>query len=211
MSLIRKGAEANLYQDSWYGLNVIKKVRKAKRYRIPQLDQEIRRARTTREAQILHDAKLAGVPTPFIYLIDLKATTIIMQYIEGKRVRELLELLSKEEKKKLCRHIGMLIGRLHRKGIVHGDLTTSNMIVTEHEKVFLIDFGLAEYSEELEKRGVDLLLMKRSFQATHYLYAKECYEAVVEGYADEITEKVSKKVMKRVEEIARRGRYAVDR
>lgn len=211
MFLLRKGAEADLYKDSWYGLNVIKKVRNPKEYRIPQLDQEIRRTRTVREAQIIHVAKTAGVPTPFIYLIDTEAATIIMQYIEGQRVRELLGKLSLNERKRLCKHIGILIGKLHRNGIVHGDLTTSNIIVAEDEKVFFIDFGLAEYSEELEKRGVDILLMKRSLQATHYSYSKECFDAIVEGYTYEMKESASIEILKRVEEIARRGRYAVER
>lgn len=211
MLLIRKGAEADLYSDFWRGLKVVKKVRKAKAYRIPQLDVEIRRSRTGHEAQLIHDAKLAGVPTPFIYAVDVEASTIVMQYIEGPRVRDVLDSLPPSNRRKLCKRIGTLIGRLHSNGIVHGDLTTSNMIVAEDETVFLIDFGLAEYSKELEKRGVDLLLMRRSLQATHYLCAKECFNAVVEGYAGEMGEKVAKEVIGRVEEIVKRGRYAIER
>lgn len=210
MLLIRKGAEADLYQDCWHGLKVVRKVRKAKAYRVSQLDFEIRNSRTGGEAQIIHDAKRAGVPTPFIYMVDVEATTIIMQYVEGPRVREALNSLSSGDRERLCQHIGVLIGRLHSNGIVHGDLTTSNMIISG-ETVFLIDFGLAEYSQELEKRGVDLLLTKRSLQATHYLCAKECFDAAVQGYASVMGEDVAKEVVKRVEEIARRGRYATER
>jgi TP53 regulating kinase-like protein len=192
--------------DFWYGLKVIKKVRRAKAYRIHQLDLRIRRSRTGREAQIIHDAKLAGVPTPLIYSVDIGTMTIIMQYIEGPRVKDVLNSLSFFDRKKLCEHIGILIGRLHHNGIVHGDLTTSNMIIND-DNVFLIDFGLAEYSEELEKRGVDLLLMRRSLQATHYICAIECLEAIVKGYTGEVDKKNAKEVLKRTEEIAKRGRY----
>lgn len=207
MRLIRKGAEADLYSDFWYGLKVVRKIRKAKAYRIPQLDFGIRRSRTIHEAQIIHDAKKAGVPTPIIYMVDVKATTIIMQYIEGLRVKDVLDSLSPYKREKLCYRIGTLIGKLHNNRIIHGDLTTSNMIIVNN-KVFFIDFGLAEYSKELEKRGVDLLLMRRSIQATHYLFAKESLNAAIAGYAREMGERVAKTVLMRTEEIAKRGRYS---
>jgi len=165
--LVRKGAEANLYLEEWYGIKVIKKVRIPKSYRLRQIDYEIRRSRTVHEAQIMSDAKRAGVPTPTIYLIDVKRTTLIMEYVEGPRVKEILNLLHSQERKVLCRQIGGLIGQLHGKGIIHGDLTTSNMIIGQTKKIYFIDFGLAEYSVDVEKRGVDLHLMKRALESTH--------------------------------------------
>lgn len=207
--LIRKGAEANLYLEDWYGIRVIRKVRIPKSYRLSQLDFEIRRSRTIHEAQVMHDAKLAGVPTPTIYFIDVNRTFIVMEYIEGMRVKETLSLLSSEERRKLCRGIGKLIGSLHGNGIIHGDLTTSNMIITKNEKMFFIDFGLSEYSEEVEKRGVDIHLMKRALQSTHYKYARECFNSVMEGYTIEIGHETAKEVVKRIGEIEKRGRYSV--
>ena len=211
MVLIRKGAEAELFLENWHGLKVIRKARKTKAYRLPRLDLKIRRSRTGREAQIMHEAKLAGVPTPIIFMVDVEATTIIMKYVEGTRVKEVLHTLSSDERIKLCRQLGQLIGRLHRNRIIHGDLTTSNMILTEKGKIFFIDFGLAEYSEELEKRGVDLLLMKRAFYSTHYSYAEECFKAVTDGYAEEMGEEVRREVVERVKKIAKRGRYTLKR
>ena len=206
--LVRKGAEANLYLEEWYGIKVIKKVRIPKSYRLRQIDYEIRRSRTVHEAQIMSDAKRAGVPTPIIYLIDVKRTSIVMEYVEGPRVKEILNLLPSQERKVLCRRIGGLIGQLHGKGIIHGDLTTSNMIMGQNEKIFFIDFGLAEYSVEVEKRGVDLHLMKRALESTHYPHAKECFTFVMTGYAFEVTSKTAEEVGKRVKEIAQRGRYS---
>ena len=211
MGLLRKGAEAELYRESWYGLDIIRKVRKVKAYRHPQLDLTIRQVRTGREAQIMHEAKASGVPTPLIYMVDLNSTTIIMQHVEGSRVKDLLPTLSTNEKIGLCSHIGSLIGRLHKAHLIHGDLTTSNMILSESGKLFFIDFGLSEHSEELEKRGVDLLLLKRAFYSTHYSFASECFKAVIEGYSKEIGEETGKNVMKRVEKIAKRGRYVLKR
>ena len=142
MTIIRKGAEADLHLEHWYGLKIIKKVRKHKRYRIAHLDLKIRRGRTNHEAQIMHDAKRIGVPTPTIFFVDLKNTTIFMEYIEGPRLKEKLNNLLSCERKKNCIALGRLIGRLHQKGIIHGDLTTSNIIINKHGKIFLIDFGL---------------------------------------------------------------------
>lgn len=209
--LIKKGAEAELFLEKWRGLKIIRKARKIKAYRVPRLDLKIRRSRTRREAQIMHKAKLAGVPTPIIFMVDVEATTIIMKYIEGTRVKELLNTLSFEERIKLCRQIGQFIGRLHKNKIIHGDLTTSNMILNEKGKIFFIDFGLAEYSNELEKRGIDLHIMKRAFYSTHYSYAGKCFKAVTEGYAKEMGEEVYSEVIERVNKIARRGRYILKR
>jgi TP53 regulating kinase-like protein len=207
---MNRGAEAELHLTQWFGLKSVIKVRKTKAYRIPQLDSEIRRTRTGREAQLMHDAKVAGVSTPFIRLIDLETTTIIMQYVDGKRLKDLLDSLPRREQVILCWRTGTSIARLHKSGIIHGDLTTSNMIITK-TKIFLIDFGLAEYSKELEKQGVDLLLMRRSLQATHYRSAEECYNAIIEGYTTVMGKVATGEILKRVEEIARRGRYSTGR
>lgn len=209
--LIKKGAEAELFLEKWRGLKIIRKARKIKAYRVPRLDLKIRRSRTRREAQIMHKAKFAGVPTPIIFMVDMEATTIIMKYIEGTRVKEILNTLSFKERIKLCRQIGQFIGKLHKNKIIHGDLTTSNMILNEKGKIFFIDFGLAEYSNELEKRGIDLLIMKRAFYSTHYSYAGKCFKAVTEGYAKEMGEEVYSEVIERVNKIARRGRYILKR
>ena len=211
MVLLRKGAEAELYQESWYDLRIMRKVRTVKAYRHPKLDLKIRQSRTGREAQIMHEAKGSGVPTPLIFMVDLKSTTITMQYVEGSRIKDLLDFLSSNERLRLCSQIGLLIGRLHRNRIIHGDLTTSNMIISETGKLFFIDFGLSEHSEELEKRGVDLLLMKRALYSTHYSFAFECFKAVTEGYAMEIGEEACKNVVERVNKIAKRGRYVPKR
>jgi len=209
--LIKKGAEANLYLEEWHGRKVIMKRRLSKAYRLFELDTAIRAQRTLREPQLIHRAKEAGVPTPTIFLIDKVDANIIMEYIEGKQVKQILNDLPMLERLSLCRHIGVLIGRLHNHGIIHGDLTTSNMILTSNGKVFFVDFGLGEQSEEMEVRGVDLHLMKRALQSTHYKYAKECFDAVVEGYAETVGKNVAKSVLEKIQEIERRGRYIAER
>jgi len=134
-----------------------------------------------------------------------------MEYVKGKQVKQVLNSFEKEKRVDLCRRIGELIGQLHSHGIIHGDLTTSNMILTPCEKVFFVDFGLGEYSAELEIRGVDLHLMKRAFQSTHFRFAEECFEAVMEGYAEIVGKETAKDVLEKIKEIERRGRYVAER
>lgn len=209
--LIKKGAEANLYLEEWHNRKVIMKRRLPKRYRIQELDKEIRSQRTVHEPHIIHKAKEAGVPTPTIFMVDVAEANIIMEFVDGKQVKQVLNDLPPEERLRLSRHIGGLIGHLHKHGIIHGDLTTSNMILTPYGKVVFVDFGLSERSTELETKGVDLHLMKRAFQSTHYKYARECFEAVMKGYAEVVGEKEAKNVLEKIREIERRGRYVSER
>jgi TP53 regulating kinase-like protein len=209
--LIKKGAEASLYLEAWHNRRVIIKKRLPKRYRVPELDREIQVQRTRHEPQIMHKAKEAGVPTPVIFMVDLAEATIIMEFVEGKQVKQVLNNLSPEERIDLCRYIGELIGRLHGDGIIHGDLTTSNMILTPQNKVVFIDFGLSEQTRELEVRGVDLHLMKRALDSTHYNYADECFKAITDGYREVMGERATIEVLGKIVEIEKRGRYVSER
>ncbi len=209
--LIKKGAEASLFLEEWHGLKVILKKRLSKKYRVPELDRTIQIQRTKHEPHVIHRAKEAGVPTPVIYMVDLAEATIVMEYVEGKQVKNVLNELPTEKRIKLCRYIGELIGKLHGSGIIHGDLTTSNMILTPTGKMVFIDFGLSEQTMEVEAKGVDLHLLKRALHSTHYLYADECFEAVMEGYEKTVGEKEAKLVLEKILEIEKRGRYVSER
>ena len=211
MVLIKKGAEASLYQETWHNRKVIMKRRHPKEYRIPELDMMIRSQRTIHEPHIMHKAKEAGVPTPTIFMVDVADANIVMEFVEGKQVKQVLDSLPKQERLNLCKHLGKMIGRLHKNGIIHGDLTTSNMILTPNGKVVFVDFGLSERSIELEPKGVDLHLMKRTLQSTHYKHAKESFKAIIEGYSETIGPQETKQVTKKINEIEKRGRYVADR
>ena len=209
--LVKKGAEASLFLEDWYGKKVILKRRLPKRYRLQKLDDEIRLQRTLHEPQFIHKAKEAGVSTPTIFMVDTAEATIIMEFVEGKQVKQILNDLDEEQRLQLCHYVGRLVGRLHDQGIIHGDLTTSNMILTPAGQVVFVDFGLSEISKELEVRGVDLHLMKRAFQSTHYKYAKECFDATIEGYAEVVGDTMAKDVLEKIREIEKRGRYVSGR
>lgn len=209
--IIKKGAEASLFLEKWYNRKVIMKQRLPKKYRLPEIDKEIRAYRTIHEAQLLHLAKKAGVPTPTIFLINLEDSNIIMEHIEGRQVRQILNSLSLNKRQDLSKHIGELIGHLHLNDIVHGDLTTSNMILTSSGKVVFVDFGLGEKTAELEQKGVDLHLLKRVFQSTHFRYLEECFNAVLEGYSKIVGKEKLKKILVKIREIESRGRYISER
>lgn len=206
LKLIRKGAEARLFLGLLLGRQVIIKERAPKRYRVRELDTGLRMQRTMREARLLHSAKKAGVPTPTIYFVDLESASMFMDYIEGETLSNLIRAgrLKGEELIGLLRHVGRLIGCLHREGIVHGDLTTSNMIVSDG-RVFFIDFGLGDFSRSIEDFGVDLHLMKRAMESSHYEVFEEGFEAVLQGYREAF--KNAEEVIEKMREIERRGRY----
>jgi len=210
MVLIKKGAEANLYLEDWNGFKVIMKKRIEKAYRIKDLDIKLRKSRTIHEAQILHEVKKVGVAAPIVYFLDIPNFTIIMEYIEGHLLRDFLEELSIKDMIKACETIGSQIGLLHINGIIHGDLTTSNMILTDN-KVFFIDFGLSFYSQDLEDKGTDILLLKRAINSTHYKHASECFKAIIKGYKKIVGDDYSKKVIIKSKEIEKRGRYHLKR
>ncbi len=210
-TLLKKGAEASLFVADWHGRQVVFKKRFPKRYRPKKLDLTIRAFRTVHEPQLISEAKKAGVPTPTIFQVDVENSTIVMQFLEGKQVKQLLGEFTSHQRKAICVKLGKLVGRLHRNGIIHGDLTTSNMILDAEGKIFFVDFGLGEKNTELEARGVDLHLLKRALQSTHYQFAEESFQAVLKGYAVGVGDAEAKNVLAKVKEIERRGRYVDER
>ncbi|RLI05707.1 Kae1-associated kinase Bud32 [Candidatus Bathyarchaeota archaeon] len=207
MKLLRKGAEANIYLSSLMGRKVVVKKRISKTYRIRELDEKIRAYRTIHEAQLLHEAKKAGVPTPTIFFVDIKKSEITMEYIEGTRLKDYLENEKNSDMESLCFQFGKLTGNLHVFGIIHGDLTTSNVILTHDGKLFLLDFGLGFYSNNIEAQGVDLYLLKQVFQSFHFKVANKCFKAFLHGYGKVVGVEKKKEIIEKLREIESRGRY----
>ncbi len=203
--LVAKGAEADLYLTEWNGLKAISKVRKPKKYRHPELDRQLTRTRTNHEADIIHRAKKHGVATPLLYSVDNENGVIVMEYIDGVKIRDLVDQLDDGERYKLFKRIGYLSGQLHKGGIIHGDLTTSNIIKSD-ERIVFIDFGLSEVSFEVEKRGVDLNLMNRMLTSTHYKYQEALLAAFKEGYRASMGGE-AEEALERMDEVSKRGRY----
>jgi TP53 regulating kinase-like protein len=203
--LIAKGAEADLVLMEWNGLTALAKRRNPKKYRHPELDRRMRMTRTKIEADIIHRAKLNGVPTPLLYQVDPEEAVIVMEYVDGVKVRDAVDEMTEGDRRQLFKRIGGYAGRLHGAGVIHGDLTTSN-ILKSGERLVFIDFGLAEVSVEVEKRGVDLNLMDRMLTSTHYRHREELLAVFLEGYREALGAEADDAVT-RMEEVARRGRY----
>lgn len=201
--LIKKGAEAEILLGSFLGRKAIIKRRIKKNYRTDFLDNKLRRERTKEEAKLISETKKFGVLTPIIYDIDLKNYEITMEFIEGKRINDILNEVSETERKKICIAIGKAIANLHNANIIHGDLTTSNLILRK-EKIYFIDFGLGGKSIEIEDKGVDLHVLMEAFKSTHSLF-ENSFDDVLLGYKKY---KNAKEVIEKMHEIARRGRYA---
>ncbi|TFF93588.1 MAG: Kae1-associated serine/threonine protein kinase [Promethearchaeota archaeon] len=208
--IIKKGAEANLYLGTWFGNEVIFKCRIPKNYRIKELDQDLRSFRTINEARALIRAKEHGINVPQIYEIDTLNTTIIMGYIRGQKLKDIIKNLNQNEKERIFETIGQYIAKLHQNGQIHGDITTSNIILTSNEKVFLIDFGLHEYSDSIEDKSVDLHLFKRVLMSSHGENYEFCFKCFLNGYRNAYlndSKKLCQLIINNIKNIETRGRY----
>ncbi len=170
------------------------KTRIGKRYRHPSLDSRLIGERTRAEARLISDARRVGVPTPVISMVD--DGILEMERIDGKMVRDepTIENLEKA---------GEIVGRLHEAGIIHGDLTTCNMIRRDG-LIWLIDFGLGFTSYELESRGVDIHVLFQVLESTSS-HSDALKEAFIKGYRTTCAE--ADEVIAREHEIELRGRY----
>ncbi|MHA1913778.1 MAG: KEOPS complex kinase/ATPase Bud32 [Promethearchaeota archaeon] len=208
--LLHKGAEANLFYGHWFGKPVIFKHRIPKEYRFEELDKKIRNERTMSEAKALVKVKTYGVNVPQVYEIDTHNSTIIMKYITGEKLKSCLNNLDEIKKRKFFKKIGSAVAILHKNGHIHGDITTSNLIITKDDKIFLIDFGLHNYSDSIEDKSVDLHLFKRVLISSHGEDYELCFEMFLEGYRSEYAEESKnecKSIIKNIQAIESRGRY----
>ncbi len=203
MKLIKKGAEADLYQTKWENSKAILKIRKIKKYRNSSLDSKIRKQRTIKESQMLSLVKSYGIPAPLVYFVNLKKTSILMQEIPGKPVHD----LSDSKIIELSKEIGKLVGTLHKNGIMHGDLTTSNFILFQ-KTVFVIDFGLSQISIKPEDHAVDLRLIKEILNSAHAKIMQPSWKNFLNGYKSIVGQAYYTKITKLVSDIESRGRYA---
>lgn len=202
------GAEAVVVRCEWRSFDAVAKVRLPKPYRDPRLDERLRRERTALEAKLLAEAKRLGVPTPTLLYVSPELCVLIMDFIPGPRLRDVLH--SMEDRESVFTKLGYYAGLLHARGIVHGDLTTANVVVSDRG-IFLIDFGLGAFSNDLEEQGVDVHLMLRSLESTAPSLALDFYRAFLSGYREARGGEAATAVENKVAEIRRRGRYVAER
>jgi len=193
MKIIARGAEAVLYQSE----NKLIKHRISKSYRLKIIDLKLRKSRTRREAKLLEKSQI--IFTPKLLKVDDREMKIEMEFIKGDLLRNILDSLEEKKRKQLCSQIGQEISKLHEQDIIHGDLTTSNMILKDN-KIYFIDFGLGFFSRKIEDKAVDLHLLKQALESKHYKHWKSSFNSILSAYKD-------RDVLKRLEEVELRGRY----
>lgn len=203
MKLVKKGAEADIYVTIWNGLDSILKIRKKKDYRVHSLDMRIRTLRTIREAKMISEAKSFGITTPLVYFVDEKKCEIYLQLIKGKLVRD----LPLNKIIKICTEIGKIVGTLHKNGIMHGDLTTSNFILS-NQGLVILDFGLSQKTDKVDDYAIDLRLFKEVLNSAHAQIVEDAWLSFVLGYRKILGNMLTEKVLSHVSIIEKRGRYA---
>jgi len=205
--LIKKGAEAEIWKGKWFNVDAVYKIRKSKPWRHPFLDKLILEKRTIKEARIMYNAFENNINVPYIYDVDISRNTIVMEFVEGIILKELME--AKDSRVfLLCENLGKLIANLHNASIVHGDLTPSNVILRKEGDLCILDFGLANFSNRIEDMGIDLHLFLRSLESSFSSLANECFQNFMKGYSHF---KHRNEVLEKVKEIRRRGRYVLER
>ncbi len=195
MKKIAQGAEAKIFLAD----SKIIKDRFKKDYRIEEIDTRLRKSRTKRESKIFDKLASINFPSPRLIRTD-KKEKIEMEFIEGPKVRDILE---EKDYKKLSEEIGKKLAILHNNNIIHGDLTTSNMIL--NKEIYFIDFGLSYASHKIEDKAVDLHLLKQALESKHYKIWEDCFNSAIEAYKKESEQ--SDEILNRLETVEGRGRY----
>jgi len=220
---------------------ILLKYRFHKQYRHPSLDLSLTKARVTGEARALLRCLRCGVHVPGIRMVDTVEGVIGIEWIEGMNVRQLLpggdeeESIETEDEVKddkgnflllyygisqetLMNLIGTEIAKMHLADIIHGDLTTSNMMLrriispstsqlsqsTSQSELVLIDFGLAYNSNFIEDKAVDLYVLERAFGSTHP-DSEPLFASVLTAYQHKVGEEWSA-IGKRLDDVRLRGR-----
>lgn len=194
--IIGRGAEAILIKEKDYLI----KDRIKKTYRLSVLDDKLRKQRTKKESRLLEKASKL-IPVPNMIRSD-ENEKIEMEFINGKKLSEQLDKLPNANK--ICIQIGENIAKLHDNNIIHGDLTTSNMIYS-NKKVYFIDFGLGYESNKVEDKAVDLHLIKQALEAKHFANYEKYWKAIINSYNK--SSKHGHDVIIRLTAVEKRGRY----
>jgi Kae1-associated kinase Bud32 len=216
MGIIARGAEAILYKDE---AGDLLKERVKKTYRIAEIDDMLRKRRTKNEASLIRKARSAGVCVPQV--IEEEKFVLKLEYIDGKKVKDIFD---KKNCKEISEKIGMSVALLHNFDIIHGDLTTSNMIIKNKVKndakqndarsasnnftsfdLYFIDFGLGFISKRPEDKATDLYLLHEALESTHFDIMKNAWKIILKAYIENYGE--AKNVINTLKKIEMRRRY----
>ena len=211
-SLIKQGAEARVYKTEFYNKKTIVKERFSKSYRHPSLDEKLTHRRTNQEVRSMLRCRKAGICTPAVYFVDYTTHCIYMEEVQNSvtardRINNLLETPSVESEQSLhilAEKIGSSLAKIHNVDCIHGDLTTSNILLkTGFDNIILIDFGLSFISALTEDKGVDLYVLERAFLSTHP-NTEQLFQVILESYRKKANK--ADEIIKKLDEVRLRGR-----
>ncbi|KAF8594697.1 hypothetical protein BDV93DRAFT_529144 [Ceratobasidium sp. AG-I] len=235
--LIAQGAEAKVYKSTLADSPILLKHRFTKTYRYASLDTSLTKQRVAGEARALLRCLKFGVSVPGIRFVHADSGVLGIEWIEGTSVRKVLgggaegeeegdeteveqeevELEVDELKEtygltgeKLMNLIGAEIAKMHKGDIIHGDLTTSNMMLgriregEQEARLVLIDFGLSYNSALVEDKAVDLYVLERAFSSTHP-DSEAMFVQVLQAY-ERVSGSAWKAVKRRLDDVRLRGR-----
>lgn len=207
--LIQQGAEARVYRSDFFGRPTIIKQRFVKSYRVPSLDQKLTHRRMSQEVRSMARCRKNGIQAPAVYHLDLMERSIYMEdIVEGVSLKEFIRSVDRNTGEEmlsgLMQSIGKILAKMHDCDVVHGDLTTSNMIYcAEKQELTLIDFGLSSVSALAEDKGVDLYVLERAFLSTHP-NTEQLFQVLLQSYCE--ANKGAKGVITKLDEVRMRGR-----
>ncbi|XP_013886198.1 EKC/KEOPS complex subunit TP53RK [Austrofundulus limnaeus] len=213
--LVKQGAEARLYRTQFLGKPTIVKERFPKRYRHPDLDEKLTHRRTVQEVRSILRCRRAGISTPVVYFVDYSCHCVFLEEVlDSVTVRDHITTsqqsgsCKEEELQRLAQHIGQILAKMHDEDVIHGDLTTSNMLLRRGPEdtqpdLVLIDFGLSYISALPEDKGVDLFVLEKAFLSTHP-NTELLFDKLLKSYST--SSKRSAAVITKLDEVRLRGR-----
>ena len=180
------GAEAEVWSGIWMGKPAVRKLRRPRGWRHPNLEKRLGFRRMLSEARLLIRAQKVGLEVPAIWDLDLDNGVLIMERLPGRPLIELLrdDKSSSEDIQSSLYNSGALVRRLHRLAITHGDLSTNNILIDDNSNAYLVDFGLASVEYEIERFGIDLHVIDEILGASHPSI-EGAIEIFLQGYIDE--------------------------
>uniref|UniRef100_A0A8D3D2J6 non-specific serine/threonine protein kinase n=1 Tax=Scophthalmus maximus TaxID=52904 RepID=A0A8D3D2J6_SCOMX len=207
--LVKQGAEARVYRTQFLGRPTIVKERFSKRYRHVALDEKLTRRRTVQEVRSILRCRRAGIPAPAVYFVDYTSHCIFLEEIlRSSTVRDHIASTQQSELEQLAQQVGQILAKMHDEDVIHGDLTTSNMLLRRSPEdrgsdLVLIDFGLSYISALPEDKGVDLYVLEKAFLSTHP-HTEALFQKLLKSYS--ASSKKSSAVLKKLDEVRLRGR-----
>lgn len=215
LKILKQGAEAKLFICKYLGRPTLIKERFKKNYRHPDLDTSITKDRIRNEARSIVRCKTIGVKTPALYLVDFERRRIYMEHFEQSITAKDFIIARPDSQciDNLAKMIGETVRKLHENNIIHGDLTTSNMLIVYNSdgvncindfELAMIDFGLSFIDTSTEDKGVDLYVLERALISTHN-DLPDLFEKIFDAYKSYSKNNI-KEIISKYEDVRARGR-----